>query len=159
MDLVVFTVYLLACMAAAATGSLFPPGEWWKSLRKPWFTPPDIVFPLAWMAIYTMSAVAAARVADETGNALPMALWALQIALNTLWSPVFFGLHRPRASVVIVTSLWVTVVATCVAFFPLDPVAGWLMVPYIVWLTVASGLNIGVIILNPNEGRAATPAE
>ncbi len=159
MDLTVFLVYFGACVAAASTGSFFPPGEWWKSLRKPWFTPPNLAFPIAWTAIYTMSAIAAARVADETGNALPMALWALQIALNTLWSPIFFGLNRPRASVVIVTALWLSVVATCLTFFPLDPIAGWLMVPYILWLTVASGLNIGVIVLNPNERGRATPAE
>lgn len=160
MDLLVFTIYLFACMAAAATGALFPPGAWWKSLNKPWFTPPDWLFPVAWTAIYAMSALAAARVANETGSGLAQALWALQIALNTLWSPVFFGLHRPRASVVIVTALWVAVLATAIVFWTLDPIAGALMFPYVVWLTVASALNAAVIVLNPDEGRAArNPAE
>lgn len=161
MDWSVLAVYVCACVAAGATGSLFPPGEWWKSIKKPWFTPPDWVFPVAWMLIYAMSAVAATRIASEDGNGLAQAFWALQIALNTLWSPVFFGLHRIRASLVIVSALWLAVFATVVYFWQLDLLAGLLMLPYLVWLSVASALNAAVIVLNPNEGQGGSrsPAE
>lgn len=161
MDWSVLAVYVGACVAAGATGSLFPPGAWWKTLKKPWFTPPDWVFPVAWTSIYAMSAVAATRISAETGNGLAQAFWALQIALNTLWSPVFFGLHRIRSSLVIVSALWLAVFATMVTFWQLDTLAGLLMAPYVVWLTVASALNGAVISLNPNErgGGAQSPAE
>lgn len=157
MDWSVLAIYVCACVAAGATGSLYPPGAWWKSIKKPWFTPPDWVFPVAWTTIYAMSAVAATRISGETGNGFAQALWALQIALNTLWSPIFFGLHRIRVSLVVVTALWLTVFATVIHFWQLDLLSGLLMAPYLIWLTVASALNGAVIILNPKEGRGGAP--
>ncbi|MEM9437125.1 MAG: TspO/MBR family protein [Pseudomonadota bacterium] len=142
MDLTVFLVYLAACCAAAATGSLFPPDKWYfEELKKPSWTPPPWLFPLAWSALYIASAIAAARVAGMEGAALATAFWALQIALNTLWSPVFFGLKRVGAAMVSLTALWLAVVATTLSFFALDPIAGFLMAPYVVWVTYAGALN------------------
>ncbi len=158
MDWTIFAVYFAACVAAASTGALFAPGEWYRSLRKPWFTPPDWAFPVAWTLMYTLSALAVTRVSGVEGNALAQALWALQIALNTLWSPVFFGLHRPKAGLPVVGALWLSVLGCCVTFWALDPVAGLMMVPYVLWVAVASALNIAIVVLNPN-GPEATPAE
>ena len=142
MDLWVFLVYLAACCAAAATGSLFPPDRWYfNELRKPGWTPPSWLFPLAWSALYIASAAAAARVADKDGAALPTAFWALQIALNALWSPIFFGLKRPGAAMVALAALWLAVAATTVSFLALDVAAGALMLPYVVWASYAGALN------------------
>lgn len=142
MDWSVFSIYLAACCAAAATGSLFPPGRWYfEELEKPWWTPPSWLFPLAWTTLYIASAVAATLVAAQEGVAIASALWALQIALNTLWSPVFFGLQRLGAALVILGLLWVAVLATCVAFWMVAPLAGWLMAPYVVWVSYAGALN------------------
>ncbi|MEO0485368.1 MAG: TspO/MBR family protein [Pseudomonadota bacterium] len=142
MDPVVFLVYLAACCAAAATGSLFPPDKWYfEELRKPSWTPPPWLFPLAWSALYIASAVAAARVAGAEGAALATAFWALQIALNTLWTPVFFGLKRLGAGMVSLSALWVAVLATTVSFAGIDTVAGLLMAPYVVWVSYAGALN------------------
>ncbi|MEM6275500.1 MAG: TspO/MBR family protein [Pseudomonadota bacterium] len=146
MDLTVFLVYLAACCAAAATGSLFPPDKWYfEDLRKPGWTPPPWLFPLAWSVLYIASAVAAARVATAADGILPVAMasafWALQIALNTLWTPVFFGLKRLGAAMVVLCFLWVAVAATMVAFFRVDAVSGLLMVPYLVWVSYAGALN------------------
>ncbi|MEL6689208.1 MAG: TspO/MBR family protein [Pseudomonadota bacterium] len=142
MDLTVFLVYLAACCAAAATGSLFPPDKWYfEDLTKPGWTPPPWLFPLAWSVLYIASAVAAARVAFVEGAALATALWALQIALNTLWSPVFFGLKRLGAALIVLVFLWVAVAATMVAFLAAETVAGLLMVPYLIWVSYAGALN------------------
>ena len=142
MDLSVFLVYLAACCAAAATGSLFPPDKWYfEELRKPTWTPPSWLFPLAWSALYIASAVAAARVAGREGAALATAFWALQIALNTLWSPIFFGLKRLGAAMVALSGLWLAVVASTISFFAIDTTAGLLMSPYIVWVSYAGALN------------------
>ena len=92
-----FIVFLAACFAAGATGGLFPPGQWYEGLRKPAWTPPNWVFPAAWTTLYLCIAAAGARAAVQPDNALAMAFWALQIALNTLWTPVFFGLRRLRS--------------------------------------------------------------
>lgn len=155
MDWSVFILFLAACCAAAATGSMFPPGEWYRTLSKPVWTPPNWLFPVAWTGLYVASAVAASRVAVMDDNAHAMGFWALQIALNTLWSPVFFGLRRIRAGAVILSALWVSVLGTMVSFWSMDPLAGWLIAPYLVWATFAGALNFSLLARNPGE----VPAE
>jgi tryptophan-rich sensory protein len=146
-----FAIFLLACAAAAATGSMFMPGAWYRGLSKPTWTPPDWVFPVAWSILYLSSAWAASRVAPLEGSAYGMAFWAMQIAFNTLWTPVFFGLHRIRAAFVVMLFLWISVAATMVTFFMLDRIAGALFVPYLVWVTIAGALNASVWMRNPDE--------
>lgn len=156
MDWPALIVFLGASAAAAATGSLFPPGEWYARLRKPGWTPPDWLFPLAWSLLYVASAVAAARVAAVPGSGLALAFWALQIALNTLWSPVFFGLRRMRAALVVLAGLWLAVLGMIATFWPLDRIAALLVLPYLVWVSLAGALNWAVLRLNPEA--AAAPA-
>ncbi len=151
MDYSLFFTYLAACGAAAATGAMFSPGEWYRSLNKPSWTPPDWLFPVAWTTLYLCMSLAAMRVAllPESGQAL--ALWAVQIAFNTLWTPVFFGLRKLGAGLVVLCCLWLAVAATTVAFLGHDWIAGALMVPYLVWVTVAGALNASVWRLNPSR--------
>ncbi|PWR02981.1 sensory protein TspO [Meridianimarinicoccus roseus] len=153
---VLFFVFLAACVAAGSTGGLFPPGKWYEALNKPRWTPPDWVFPVAWGVLYLCIAAAAARVAMLPGAGLAMAFWALQVALNGLWTPVFFGLKRIRLGLVVVCTLWAVVAATMVLLYIQDPFAGLLFVPYLLWVTIASALNFAVMRLNPRE--AAGPA-
>lgn len=148
MDWSVFILFLAACCAAAATGSMFPPGPWYRSLTKPDWTPPNWLFPIAWTALYVASAYAAARVAVVGGNAHAMGFWALQIALNTLWTPVFFGLRKIRIGAVVLALLWVAVVGTMLSFFALDLVAGLLIVPYLLWVSYAGALNLAIWRMN-----------
>ena len=149
-----FVIFLGACFAAGSTGGLFPPGEWYARLKKPWFTPPNWLFPVAWSVLYVCMATAGARVAVAEGNAIAMALWALQIALNGLWTPVFFGLRRMRLGLMVLGALWLSVAATGVALWLVDPIAGFLFIPYLMWVSVAGALNYSVVQLNPEEARA-----
>lgn len=151
MDWSVFILFLAACCAAAATGSMFPPGAWYRALSKPVWTPPNWLFPIAWTLLYISSAYAAARVAMLDDNAHAMGFWALQIALNTLWTPVFFGLQRLRAGAVIIAGLWGAVVGTMVTFMALDPLAGWLIAPYVVWVSYAAALNLSLWVRNGSQ--------
>lgn len=144
-----FAVYLLACMAAGASGAIFPPGDWYKGLTKPSWNPPDWVFPLAWMTLYVCMAAAAARVALLPGSGIALGLWSVQIALNTLWTPVFFGLQKMRVALYVVGCLWVSVAACLVALWQVDTIAGLLFVPYLLWVTIASALNRAMVRLNP----------
>ena len=159
MFITLFLVFLAACFAAGATGALFQPGEWYRSLRKPSWTPPDWLFPVAWTVLYLSMSAAAARIALLAGTdpaaGLALAFWALQIALNTLWTPVFFGLRRMGGGMVVLAGLWVAVAATLVAFWRLDAVAGLLILPYLGWVTVAGALNFSVWRLN--RSAAAKP--
>jgi translocator protein len=148
MDYSLFFTYLAACGAAAATGAMFQPGAWYRGLNKPSWTPPDWLFPVAWTTLYLCMSWAAMRVAGLPGTGQALALWSVQIALNTLWTPVFFGLQRMGAGLVVLTFLWLAVAATTVAFWGHDWVAGLLMVPYLVWVSVAGALNHAVWSMN-----------
>lgn len=151
MDFTLFFTYLIACGAAAATGAMFNPGDWYDGLSKPKWTPPNWVFPVTWTLLYVLMAASAARVTvlPETGIAL--ALWSVQIAFNTLWTPVFFGLRRLRAALIVMVGLWASVAATMVAFFAHDVLAGLMFLPYLVWVTIAGALNFSVLQRNPAE--------
>ena len=137
-------VFLAACAPAAAAGVLFKPGAWYAGLSKPPWTPPNRAFPLVWAVLYATMSLAAARVATLPEAGLALGLWSVQIAVNTLWSGVFFGLRRIAAGGVILAGLWLAVAATLAAFAALDPVAGALMAPYLVWTTLALALNWSV---------------
>ncbi len=144
-----FAIFLVACGAAGATGSMFPPGHWYDQLKKPSWTPPNWLFPVAWTILYLCMSAAAARVAVLPGSGVALALWALQIALNTLWTPVFFGLQRIQAGMGVLVMLWLSVAACTVALWQLDWISGLLFVPYLIWVSVATALNYSVLRLNP----------
>ncbi len=149
-----FAIFLLACAGAGMTGGLFPPGPWYRELRKPVWTPPDWVFPVTWTVLYLCMAGAGARAAMAPDNGIAMACWALQIAFNGLWTPVFFGLRKIRLGMVVVGMLWLTVLGATVALWQVDWIAGALFLPYLVWVTIAASLNAAVWRLNPEEARA-----
>jgi translocator protein len=154
MDWGLFLTFLAACGAAAATGAMFEPGAWYDRLHKPVWTPPGWVFPVTWTVLYICMSVSAARVAVLPGSGQALAFWGAQIAFNTLWTPVFFGLHRMAAAMVVMVGLWVFVALTMVSFWALDPVAGMLFAPYLLWVTIAAALNLSVWRMNPDTPRA-----
>lgn len=140
-----FYIYLLACCAAAATGIIFKPGAWYESLQKPGFTPPNWAFPVAWTTIYLLLAWAGYRLTLIPGSEIVLALWAAQIALNTLWTPVFFGAHRIAVAMVVLALLWAVVAAMVVMSLQLDIVTGLILLPYLAWLSVAAALNFYIL--------------
>src|SRR6056297_2471996 len=118
-----FPVFLLTCAAAGAAGVFFRPGTWYRNLDKPDWTPPNWMFPVIWAVLYVLIAFAATRISEVPDNNLALGLWGLQITINTLWSGVFFGLHRMLAGAVIIAALWVAVLATTITFWSLDVTA------------------------------------
>ncbi len=153
-----FALFLTACIGAGATGGLFSPGPWYESLKKPRWTPPNWLFPVAWSILYLCMAAAGARAAVSADNGVAMALWSVQIALNALWTPVFFGLKRMRQGLLVLSALWVSVAATMLALWSVDSIAGMLFVPYLAWVSVAAALNLAVIRLNPEQAAAESSA-
>ena len=144
----IFLLGFLACIAAGSTGSLFPTGDWYKSLNKPSWTPPDWVFPIAWLYLYIAMSYSLVRVYGASNNDLFLIFWALQLVFNTLWTPVFFGLHRIKLGFIILLCLWVSVIIMVVLAFYTDLIAGLLLTPYIVWGSYAGVLNFSIIQLN-----------
>ncbi|SEW43872.1 TspO and MBR related proteins [Cognatiyoonia koreensis] len=151
MDIWLFLIFFGATCAAGTTGAMFPTGTWYKSLNKPTWVPPNWMFPVAWTSIYLLISFAGARVAPLDGNAYAMAFWGLQIALNTLWTPVFFGLRHLKGSLPIMAGLWIAVLGATITHFQLDTWAGLAFVPYLAWVTVAAALNLAMVRLNPDQ--------
>lgn len=140
-----FFIFLIACGAAASTGILFKPGQWYNELKKPGFTPPNWLFPVAWTIIYLLLAWVGYRLTLMPGSQLLLALWAAQIALNTLWTPVFFGAHHIFAGLVILVLLWLVVAFMVVMALRFDLVTGLILFPYLAWLSVAAALNFSIL--------------
>ncbi|MBL6840422.1 MAG: tryptophan-rich sensory protein [Rhodobacteraceae bacterium] len=143
-----FLVFLFACMAAGLTGSLFPPGEWYSELNKPVWTPPNWVFPVAWPILYLLMSYSGATLANLESAGSALALWALQISLNTLWTPVFFGLKNLKLGLIIIFFLLVSVTICTYVFWLYAWISGLLFLPYLAWVVFAAALNAAVFKLN-----------
>jgi len=143
-----FLVFLFACMAAGLTGSLFPPGEWYSELNKPVWTPPNWVFPVAWPILYLLMSYSGATLANLESAGSALALWALQISLNTLWMPVFFGLKNLKLGLIIIFLLLVSVAICTYVFWLYAWISGLLFLPYLAWVVFAAALNAAVFKLN-----------
>ena len=140
--------WLVLCLGAASVGARFRPGTWYAALRKPAWTPPDRLFAPVWTVLYAMMAVAAWLVWRETGLSREIGLFVLQLALNAAWTWLFFGLKRPGLALVDLVLLWLAILLTQVAFEHVRPLAGWLLLPYLAWVTFAAALNVALWRLN-----------
>ncbi len=125
---------------------------WYNFLNKPAFQPPNWVFGPAWTVLYILMAVAAWLVwcsANSGRRRLPLTWFIIQLALNALWSPLFFGAHLILPALFDIGLLWIAIVATIVTFWPVNRTAGLLMLPYLAWVSFASLLNFAIWRLNP----------
>ncbi len=132
---------------------IFRPGDWYERLKKPWWRPPNWLFGPAWAVLYVTIAIAGWLVWREvgfTGAPGAFAIYALQLLLNRLWSPLFFGLRRPDIAMGGLVALWVAIAATVATFAPLVESAALLLLPYLAWVTFAGVLNFAIWRLNPN---------
>jgi len=125
------------------------PGDWYAALHKPSWNPPPWIFGPAWTLLYTLMAVAAWMVWRKVGFARPLGLYFIQLALNASWTPVFFGAHALGWALLVIIAMWIAILATLLSFRIVSPLAGWLMVPYQLWVTFATALNFTLWQLNP----------
>jgi translocator protein len=141
---------------AGFLGSIFTisaiPG-WYATLIKPVFSPPNYVFGPVWSILYLLMGISAYLVWKEGlgKKKVKMALkiFFVQLALNTLWSILFFGLKSPTLSFIEIILLWILIFVTIKEFYQISKIAGLLLVPYILWVTFASILNVSIVLLNP----------
>jgi translocator protein len=144
--------WLLLCFAAAALGSLFPPDGWFEQLRKPSWQPPNWLFGPVWTILYALMAVAAWLIWRRHGfsNAsAPLTLFLVQLTFNAAWSPIFFGMKQPGLAFIIIVVLFTLIVATMVAFWRHQRLAGMLLLPYLAWVGFATVLNLALWRMNP----------
>lgn len=146
--------FLVLTLAVGQIGSL-PTGaaleSWYSDLAKPAFTPPDLAFPIVWTLIYIMMAVAAWLVWCRGGwrrSRGALGLWGLQLALNLLWTFLFFGMRSPGLALLEAIVLLLVLVVTLVAFDRHSRAAAWLLVPYLLWTGYAIALTFEIWRLN-----------
>lgn len=142
---------LSLCFAAAAFGTVFMPGEWYAALKKPSWNPPGWVFGPVWTTLYTMMAVAAWLVWRQGGFPAqrgPLLAFFIQLALNALWTPLFFGLHRPGTAFAEIILLWLSIAWTMAVFWRVHRTAALLLTPYLTWVSFAAVLNFILWRLN-----------
>ena len=125
---------------------------WYPTLIKPSFNPPSWVFGPVWTVLYILMGVAAFLVwrkgLETEGVKRALALFAVQLALNGLWSILFFGLQQPGLAFGEILILWLAIVLTFRAFRTVEPAAGWLLIPYLAWVSFAAVLNGSLWMLN-----------
>lgn len=143
--------WLLLTYSASATAVFVSTGGWYAGLAKPAWNPPGWVFGPVWTVLYGLMAVAAWRVWRRGGWAeqkIALGLFVAQWALNALWTPLFFGLHRPGWALAEILVLLATILATMRAFWRVDRPAGLLLLPYAAWVSFATVLNWTIWRLN-----------
>ena len=142
---------LVSALGALATYPNIP--TWYAGLAKPVYTPPNWVFAPVWTLLYIMMAVAVWRILALPPATLrrrpALIAFFVQLALNGAWSWAFFALHSPAAGLLVIIALLAALLATLELFWRLDRMAGFLLVPYLVWTCFATLLNYGVLKLNP----------
>ncbi len=143
--------WLLLCFSASAGAFFVSTGGWYENLRKPSWNPPAWLFGPVWSLLYVMMAVAAWlvwRAGGWSAQRRVLLLFLLQWLLNALWTPLFFGLHRPDLALVDILALWLALAATLLAFWRVRPAAGALLLPYLAWSSFAAVLNLALWRLN-----------
>lgn len=156
LDLVKLAVSLCICFAAAAIGSMFTFSEipnWYASLDKPWFNPPNWVFGPVWTLLYAMMGISLYLIwmkgLQDTRVVQAIAVFIVQLALNALWSYLFFGLHNPLLAFFEIILLWAAIGATLVLAMKVSRLGGLLLIPYLCWVSFAAFLNFTVWDMNP----------
>ena len=145
-----------AVVVAALGGAATDIGPWYFALRKPWWQPPDWVFGPAWTLIYGLTALAGVKVwnglRDRRARLRAMGWFALNAALNVLWSELFFGLHRPDWAFYEVFPFWLSIAVLIGLAWPVSRTAGRVLLPYAAWVLFAGVLNLAVVRLNAPFG-------
>lgn len=154
----------LVVLLGFISGSLAPAGSenrWYVALVKPEATPPNWVFPVAWTTLYALMGLALAMVLHARGargRGAALALFAVALALNLVWTPLFFGAHKVTLAWVLIIAMLLAGVAATMAFGRIRAAAAWLLVPYLVWISYAGVLTWRIDQLNPGAENLAPDA-
>ena len=149
-------VMVATCVAIGYLGSqvtMQSVTTWYPTLKKPFFTPPNWLFAPAWTTLYILMGIAAGLVWDridvqEDNVKKGLKFFAVQLALNALWSYLFFGLKNPLLALIEIVLLWLMIYETYAVFKKVHKTAGYLFIPYLAWVTYATALNGAIWWLN-----------
>jgi translocator protein len=151
----IYVVFIVLCQAAGIFGALFTRNSirtWYNGLIKPAFNPPNWVFGPVWTILYTLMGISGAILwqnRNQSQNAkLALIFFFIQLALNAIWTPLFFGSHKLGLAFVEIIFMWVFILLTIIFAWKVKSVAGALLIPYLLWVSFASLLNFSLWRLN-----------
>lgn len=152
-NLCLFIIALAVPVTAGIIGSLATTSQidtWYATLIKPSFNPPNWVFGPVWSFLYFLQGIAFYAILHQRlrPRKLATSLFLFQIILNLLWSLIFFGMHQPVWALVDIVFLWGGIILTMWSFSSISYKAAQLLWPYLAWVTFATALNIGIVVLN-----------
>ena len=140
--------FVTSVLLVSMTAAMFKPAEWYKSLRKPPWTPPNWLFAPVWTVLYIAIAVAGWLVWKKAGFGPALNVWTIQLLLNGSWSYVMFGAKNIGAAMLTLCALWLFVALFAYMAWPIDRVGSMLFWPYLAWVTIAGALNFSIWRLN-----------
>ncbi len=148
-------ISILICQVAGALGYFFATGNiknWYQFLEKPIFNPPDWIFALTWIALYTIMGISVFLIwkreqKDICAHSALKLFW-IHLFFNVVWSIIFFGLHSPGGALVDIIILWILILILLVKFFRINQWASYLLVPYFFWISFVTLLNFSIWYLN-----------
>ena len=148
-------ISVLVCQTAGAVGSLFTSPSiptWYASLQKPNFNPPNGVFAPVWTILFLLMGISLyliwSKGLRDKKVKTAVIIFAIQLILNMLWSFLFFGLQSPLYAFIEIIILWLAILLTITSFYKISKIAGYLLLPYILWVSFAAVLNFSILVLN-----------
>ena len=146
-------ITILICQMAGIIGSVFTISSiptWYASLNKPWFSPPNWLFGPVWITLFTLMGISLYLMWNRGLKSvkIPLTLFGVQLILNTVWSFLFFGLESPFIAFIEIIILWISIALTIISFYRISKKAGLILLPYIIWVSIATALNYYIWILN-----------
>jgi len=144
-------ISIIVCQAAGVVGSIFTMPAlttWYATLAKPSFTPPGWVIGIVWTVLFLLMGLSLYLVWVKKPKKRELPFFDIQLALNILWSAIFFGLRNPSLAFVEIIFLWLAILGNIIVFYKIDKKAAWLLVPYLAWVSFAAVLNYSVWMLN-----------
>jgi len=155
MKIVRLVVAVAIPLVAGFLGSIFTMPSiptWYAAINKPAFNPPNWIFGPVWTTLFILMGIALYLIWDKGLDKIQVRtavnIFSAQLVLNILWSLIFFSLHSPFWAFIEIIALWLLILWTIIAFYRLDKVAGLILIPYILWVSFASFLNLTVYLLN-----------
>jgi len=147
-------VSIITCQLVGAIGSIFTFSaipNWYSTINKPFFNPPNWLFGPVWTLLYLFMGIALYLILNTKKTAkrkTALIIFFTQLGLNTLWSIIFFGLQSPGLAFVEIIFLLIFIVFSILKFLPISKKAAYLLVPYLIWVSFASILNFSIFLLN-----------
>lgn len=150
-----FLISVVGCELVGLLGTPFTATAiptWYAGLNKPVFAPPNWLFGPVWTLLYFLMGVSFYLIWKQgfkkKSQKIARNIFLTQLALNFIWSPVFFGLRAPLLALLIIGAMWFAILLTIQKFYPLSKTAAYLLIPYLLWVSFATLLNAGIVILN-----------